>query len=140
MSLCFAKKESIVLVPDPYTIEDVKKLEVSYLSGKTNAIEELIEIAKDKNQVLYVRMEALNILSSSDHPMIKIALKDIISQAEYIELEIMSKTIEMLISLDDLSSSKELTQALLNSEHKIMDFREELIEAIGRKFPLPLPE
>ena len=91
ISLAFSKKESIVLVPDPYTIEDVKKLEVSFLSGQTNAIEELIEIAKDKNQVLYVRMEALNILSSSDHPMIKIALKDIISQAEYIELEIMSK-------------------------------------------------
>ena len=29
ISLSFAKKKSVVLVPDPYTIEDVKKLEVA---------------------------------------------------------------------------------------------------------------
>jgi len=132
ISLCFAKKDSVVLVPDPYTIEDVKKLEASYLSGKTSAIEQLISIAKDKNQVLYVRMESLNILSSSEHPMLETALKDIIGHAEFVDLEIMSKTIEMLLSFENLSSSKELTQALLNSEHKIMNFREEIIEAIGK--------
>ena len=131
ISLSFAKKKSVVLVPDPYTIEDVKKLEVSYLSGGTSAIEDLIKISKDKNQVLYVRMAALDILSSSDHPMLRTALKDIISQAEFVELEIMYKTIEMLLALEDKSSSQELTQALLNSENKIMNFRETLVEAIG---------
>jgi len=132
ISISFGKRKSVVLVQDPYTIEDVNKLEVSYFSGQTKAIDKLIEISRDKNQALSVRLAALDVLSSSDHPMLVTALKDIISNAEFIELEIMSKTIEMLLALDDLESSKELTEALLNSEQKIMDFRTSLVEAIGK--------
>ena len=44
-SLIFAKKDkSVILVQDPYTIEDINKLEVSFHSGKEKALESLIEI------------------------------------------------------------------------------------------------
>ena len=103
-SLCLAKRnsKSALLFKDPYTIEDINKLETSFQSGKGQALEILIEISKDKNQILSVRIAALNILSSSKHPMLKTALNEIISEAEFVELEIMSKTIEMLLSFEDL--------------------------------------
>ena len=130
-SICFAKKKSAVLYKDPYTIEDINKLETSFQSGKEQALETLIEISKDKNQILNVRIAALNILSSSQHPMLKTALNEIISETEFVELEIMSKTIEMLLSFEDLESTESLITALKNSENKIMDFRTDLVEAIG---------
>ena len=130
-SLCFSKRNSSVLFKDPYTIEDINKLETSFQSGKEQALETLIEISKDKNQILNVRIAALNILSSSQHPMLKTALNEIISETEFVELEIMSKTIEMLLSFEDLESTESLITALKNSENKIMDFRTDLVEAIG---------
>ena len=51
VSTSFAKKKSL-LYKDPYTIEDIEKLKVSYQSGKDGAIETLIEISKDKEQIL----------------------------------------------------------------------------------------
>ena len=126
-------KESkpIILVKDPYTLDDINKLAIAFTSGKKNSLQTLIAVAIDKNQVLSVRMAALNALSDSKDPMLKTALKDLISKSEFVELDIMSKTIKMLLSFDDLSSTKELTEALLNSENKIMNFRKELVNAIG---------
>ena len=130
-----SKKEKepkpIILVKDPYTLDDVNKLAIAFSSGKKNSIQTLIAIAKDKNQILSVRMAALDALDDSDNPMLKTALKDIISEAEFVELDIMSKTITMLIKFKDLGSTESLTAALLNSENKIMTFRTELVEAIG---------
>ena len=123
ISFPFAKKDSIVLVKDPYTIEDINKLEVSFFSGKKQAVETLIEISKDKNQILSVRMAALEILSNSEDPMLKTALRDIISNAEFVELEIMSKTIKMLVTMGDLESSQALTQALLNQLLDILQIK-----------------
>ena len=132
-SLCFPKRnsKSAVLFKDPYTIEDINKLETSFQSGKDKALETLIEISKDKNQILNVRIAALNILSESKHPMLKTALNEIISDAEFVELEIMSQTIKMLLTFEDLESTQSLITALKNSENKIMDFRTTLVDAIG---------
>ena len=126
-------KESkpIILVKDPYTLDDINKLAIAFTSGKKNSLQTLIAVAIDKNQVLSVRMAALNALSDSKDPMLKTALKDLISKSEFVELDIMSKTIKMLLSFDDLGSTKALTEALLNSENKIMNFRTELVNAIG---------
>ena len=126
-------KESkpIILVKDPYTLDDINKLAIAFTSGKKNSLQTLIAVAIDKNQILSVRMAALNALSDSKDPMLKTALKDLISKSEFVELDIMSKTIKMLLSFDDLGSTKELTEALLNSENKIMNFRKELVNAIG---------
>jgi len=131
-SICFAKKKSAVLYKDPYTIEDINKLETKFLSGKKgNALESLIEISKDKNQILSVRLAALNILSGSNDPMLKIALSELISEAEFLELEVMAQSIKMLLSFNDLESSDALISALKNSENQIMNLRTSLIEAIG---------
>ena len=126
-------KESkpIILVKDPYTLDDINKLAIAFTSGKKNSLQTLIAVAIDKNQILSVRMAALNALSDSKDPMLKTALKDLISKSEFVELDIMSKTIKMLLSFDDLGSTKALTEALLNSENKIMNFRTELVNAIG---------
>ena len=133
VSLCYPKENdnSIILIKDPYTIEDINKLNKSFQSGKDQALETLIAISKDKNQILNVRIEALEILSKSDHPMLKTALNEIISKPEFIEFEIISKTIEMLLSFEDLESSDSFIQALKNSENQIMNLRETLVEAIG---------
>ena len=131
-SICFAKKKSAVLFKDPYTIEDINKLETSFNSAKKGkSLESLIEISKDKNQILSVRLAALNVLSTSKSPMLKTALSELISQAEFLELEVMAKSIKMLLSFDDLESSEALISALKNSENKIMNLRTSLIEAIG---------
>ena len=126
-------KESkpIILVKDPYTLDDINKLAIAFTSGKKNSLQTLIAVAVDKNQILSVRMAALNALSDSKDPMLKTVLKDLISNSEFVELDIMSKTIKMLLSFDDLGSTKALTEALLNSENKIMNFRTELVNAIG---------
>lgn len=121
----------IILVKDPYTLDDINKLSIAFVSGKKNSLQTLIAVATDKNQILSVRMAALNTLSASKDPMLKTALKDLISNSEFVELDIMSKTIKILLTFDDLGSTKSLTQALLNSEDKIMNFRTELVNAIG---------
>ena len=133
VSLCYPKENdnSIILIKDPYTIEDINKLNKSFQSGKDQALETLIAISKDKNQILNVRIAALEILSKSDHPMLKTALNEIISKPEFIEFEILSKTIEILLSFEDLESSDSFIQALKNSENQIMNLRETLVEAIG---------
>jgi len=130
-SMCFAKKKSAVLHKDPYTIEDINKLTTSFQSGKKNALESLIEISKDKNQVLSVRLTALEALSNSKDPMLKTALGELIGQAEFLELEVMAKSIKMLLSFDDVKSSEALISALKNSENQIMNLRTSLVEAIG---------
>ena len=130
-SICFAKKKSSILHKDPYTIEDINKLKNSFNSGKNGALESLIEISKDKNQILSVRLAALDVLSNNKDPMLKIALDELIGKAEFLELEVMAKSIKMLLSFDDLESSESLISALKNSENQIMNLRTTLVEAIG---------
>ena len=79
-------KESkpIILVKDPYTLDDINKLAIAFTSGKKNSLQTLIAVAIDKNQVLSVRMAALNALSDSKDPMLKTALKDLISKLSHI--------------------------------------------------------
>ena len=61
-----SKKEDIILVKDPYTFDDLNKLKSNFNSGSSKARDTLIEIYKDKNQILLVRLEALEILSSEE--------------------------------------------------------------------------
>ena len=48
------KKEDIILVKDPYTFDDLNKLKSNFNSGSSKARDTLIEIYKDKNQILLV--------------------------------------------------------------------------------------
>ena len=53
-----SKKEDIILIKDPYTMDDLNKLKSNFNSGLSKARDTLIEIYKDKNQILLVRLEA----------------------------------------------------------------------------------
>ena len=124
-------KKDIILVKDPYTMDDLNKIRSDFNSQKSGSLELLIEIYKDKNQILEVRLESLNILSTSKNPSIKSAILETISDSEFLEMEIMKKALKILISYDSPESYSGLIQGLSNSEMQIMDLRAEIIESIG---------
>ena len=126
-----SEKKDIILVKDPYTMDDLNKIRSDFNSQKAGSLELLIEIYKDKNQILKVRLESLNILSTSKNPSIKSAILETISDSEFLEMEIMKKALKILISYGSPESSSGLIQGLSNSEMQIMDLRSEIIESIG---------
>ena len=124
-------QKDIILVKDPYTLDDMDKFKTNFYSGKSESLEKLIEIYKDKNQILVVRLEALEILSESKDPVLKNALQETISNTEFLEIDIMKKAMKMLLSFESLESTEFLIEGLSNSVYQIMDMRAEMIEAIG---------
>ena len=124
-------KKDIILIKDPYTIDDLNKIESDFNSGKSGSLELLIEIYKDKNKILKVRLEALNILSTSKDPTLKTAILETISDSDFLEMEIMKKALKILIGFNSPESTAGLVEGLSNSEMQIMDLRAEIIESIG---------
>ena len=127
-----SKKEDIILVKDPYTLDDLSKLKSNFNSGSSKARDTLIEIYKDKNQILLVRLEALEILSlETNDPVLKTALKETIENTEFLEVEIIKKSIRMLLNFENLEATDTFVNGLSNSVTKIMKLRSEFVEAIG---------
>ena len=124
-------KKDIILVKDPYTLDDLEKLRADFFSEKSGSLEALIKIYGDKDQILSVRLAALDLLSESQDPTLKTALQETISNTDFLEIDIMKKTMKMLLSFDSLESTDFLLQGLSNSVLKIIDLRSEMIEAIG---------
>jgi hypothetical protein len=124
-------KKDIILIKDPYTIDDLNKIKSEFNSGKSGSLELLIEIYKDKNQILQVRLDALNILSISKDPILKMAILETISDSSFLEMEIMKKALKILIGFNSPESTAGLIEGLSNSEMQIMDLRAEIIESIG---------
>tara|TARA_Y100000590_G_scaffold281173_1_gene315898 strand:+ start:165 stop:1298 length:1134 start_codon:yes stop_codon:yes gene_type:complete len=124
--------ENIILIQDPYTMDDLLKLKSKFNSNLPEATDELIGIYKDKNQILAVRLEALEILSANqDNPILKTALKETIENTEFIEFEIIKKSIDMLLKFNNLNATDTFVDGLQNSISKTMELRAEFIEAIG---------
>ena len=124
--------ENIILIQDPYTMDDLLKIKSKFNSNLHEATDELIGIYRDKNQVLEVRLEALEILSTNqDNPVLKTALKETIENTEFIELEIIKKSIDMLLKFNNLNATDTFIDGLQNSISKTMELRAEFIEAIG---------
>ena len=73
-------------------MDDLNKIRSDFNSQKS-VFELLIEIYKDKNQILKVRLE-FNILSTSKNPSIKSAILETISDSEFLEMEIMKKALK----------------------------------------------
>ena len=140
-SLCLAQlfsndkkdksKENLILVKDPYTLDDLETFKADFYSGKSGSLETLIAIYRDKEQILSVRLAALDILSESKDPTLKTALQETISDTEFLEIDIIKKTMKILLSFDSLESTDFLLKGLSNSVMKIIDLRAEMIEAIG---------
>ena len=124
--------ENIILIQDPYTMDDLLKIKSKFNSNLPEATDELIGIYRDKNQILEVRLEALEILSTNqDNPVLKTALKETIENTEFIEFEIIKKSIEMLLKFNNLNATDTFVDGLQNSISKTMELRAEFIEAIG---------
>ena len=124
--------ENIILIQDPYTMDDLLKIKSKFNSDLPEATDELIGIYRDKNQILEVRLEALEILSTNqDSPVLKTALKETIENTEFIEYEIIKKSIEMLLKFNNLNATDTFVDGLQNSISKTMELRAEFIEAIG---------
>ena len=122
----------IILVKDPFTMDDLSKLQKDFNSGKSGTLEKLIGIYKDKNQILTVRLKALEILSDNNKsPILKTSLEETIINTEFLELEIIKKSLEMLLSYEDVESTDVLVNGLASSVTKVLDLRSEIIEAIG---------
>ena len=124
-------KDDIILIKDPYTLDDLEKMKADFFSEKAGSLEALIDVYRDKDQILSVRLAALDILSESKDPTLKTALQETIADTEFLEIDIIKKTMKILLSFDSLESTDFLLEGLSNSVLKIIDLRAEMIEAIG---------
>ena len=140
-SLTFAKKDrkkrgkkskkSIIQLRDSYTFEDIEKLKDSYLQDSEKALEKLISIYEDSNQSLAIRTAALDIITDSQDPTFKLALKKIISEANFVYNDLMKKSLYALVKMEDGSSASSIVEGLKKSEEKIMDLRTVMVDAVG---------
>ena len=117
--------------PDFYTIEDVEKEKVKMEQGKTKSAETLLSIYKDFKQPYDVRLAALRSLKNSDLPFVLEKIKESVSSGELIEFDMVNQSINMLLEYDDITSTEALIECLKITESKIMDLRENIVNAIG---------
>ena len=123
--------KSFVIKQEPYNPEEIYQLKTLYEFGNQSALEVLIQIYQDKNQLYDIRILCLDALSTIDNPLVKDAIKSTVENVEFIELEYLIKSIEILNNYGDLQSTNSLVTGLKNSENKIMDLRETIVNAIG---------
>jgi len=139
--MIFAKKDrskrskksndSIIQLRDNFTFEDIEKLKDSYNAGSEKALNKLILIYKDVNQSLSIRLAALDGISNSKDPNLKIALEEVVKNADFVADELMKKTLYALVKLENKPSSEAITEGLRKSEEKIMDLRTIMVDAVG---------
>ena len=117
--------------PNFYSIEDVEKERVKMEKGKTKSAETLLSIYKDIKQPYDVRLAALKSLENTELPFIKESVRDAVSNGTLIELDMMNQSINILLSYGDSESTESLIECLKVTESKIMDVRENVVNAIG---------
>ena len=123
--------KNLVIKQDPYNIDEINQLKILYDFGNQSALNVMLDIFSDKNQTYEIRLLCLDLLSSIDSPLVKDALKNTVENVEFLEIEYLVKCIEILNSFEDLESTNSLVNGLKNSENKIMDLRETIVNAIG---------
>tara|TARA_B110000438_G_C15715279_1_gene607205 strand:+ start:11 stop:1129 length:1119 start_codon:yes stop_codon:yes gene_type:complete len=135
-SLGFSKSEKllndgIILKQEPYSIQEIQSLKELYDNGNIKALETLIHIYKDKNQIYNIRFATLEILSNYNNPLIQEALEESITNNSFLDLELLYKSLDLLVLYEDIESTNPLIQSLADSENKIMDLREKIISVIS---------
>lgn len=141
ISISFAEKErskknkkskkTIIQLVDSFTFEDIEKLKDSYNTGSEKALNKLIAIYQDPNQSIAIRLSALEAVENSKDLNLKIALEEVIQNADFILDDLMKKSLYTLIKMDDKSSSNAIVKGLQNSEDKIIDLRTIMVDAVG---------
>ena len=122
---------SIIIKQDPYSSEEIYKLKDLYDAGNHSALDAMIAIYQNQNQSYDIRILCLDLLSTLDNPLIKDALKNSIETMQFLDLEFLAKSIDILKNYNDLESTQTLINGLAMSENKIMDLRETIVNAIG---------
>ena len=123
--------DGIILKQEPYTIDEIQSLQELYDNGNIKALETLLAIYKDKNQIYDIRFSVLEILSNYESPLIQETLEESINNNSFLDLELLYKTLDLLTSYEDMESTDALIKSLSDSENKIMDLREKIISVIG---------
>ena len=141
VSISFAEKErskknkkskkTIIQLVDSFTFEDIEKLKDSYNTGSEKALNKLIAIYQDPNQSIAIRLSALEAVENSKDLNLKIALEEVIQNADFVLDDLMKKSLYTLIKMDDKSSSNAIVKGLQNSEDKIIDLRTIMVDAVG---------
>ena len=141
ISISFAEKErskknkkskkTIIQLVDSFTFEDIEKLKDSYNTGSEKALNKLIAIYQDPNQSIAIRLSALEAVENSKDLNLKIALEEVIQNADFVLDDLMKKSLYTLIKIDDTSSSNAIVKGLQNSEDKIIDLRTIMVDAVG---------
>ena len=88
--------KSLVIKQEPYNPEEIYQLKTLYEFGNQSALDVLIQIYQDKNQLYDIRILCLDVLSEIDNPLVKDALQSTVENVEFIELEYLIKSIEIL--------------------------------------------
>ena len=123
--------DGMILKQEPYSIEEIESLQELYDNGNIKALETLIKVYKDKNQIYDIRFAALKVLSNYNSPLIQEALEQSITNNSFLDLELLYKSLDLLVDYNNIESTDALIQGLANSETKIMDIREKIIAIIG---------
>ena len=111
--------KSFVIKQEPYNPEEIYQLKALYEFGNQSALDVLIKIYQDKNQLYDIRILCLDILSTIDNPLVKDAIQTMVENVEFLELTYLIKSIEILQNYGDLQSTNSLVKGLKNSENKI---------------------
>ena len=115
-----------------YTLEDVEKHRTLYIQkGKRKSLSTLVDIYLDNNQPQETRLQALRVISEVNDPIVIDALQSSIGTASLIDLEIMIESVETLVKFHQTNSVDSLVMGLANTEKKVMEIRESIINAIG---------
>ena len=117
--------------PDFYTIEDIEKEKVKMEKGKTKSAQTLLSIYKDFKQPYDVRLAALRSLANSDLPFVIEEIKKSVSSGELVEFDMVNQSINILLEYNDTTSTESLIECLKVTESKIMDLRQNIVNAIG---------
>ena len=141
--MIFTKKQLIITIlftifitgcairQTPYSLEDVEKHRLMFKKGKHKSLKILIDIYQDPNQTLEVRTEALRTLAESRHPMTINAIQSSVKNASLLEMDLMHQSIHILTKYGLESSADSMVLGLKNTEIKVMEIREAIINAIG---------
>ena len=115
-----------------YSVEEVEKHKYNYINKqKEKSLDILIRIYQDPNQTDEARLLALNALSDINHPKVINAIQTSVSTTNLINLDLMIKSVETLAKYKEFGSVDSLVSGLANTEKKVMETREVIINAIG---------
>ena len=111
------KKKGDVQTASPQTVEELR---VSYIEGDMGALEELIALYQDEEQLLDVRKSAVRAIAETQHPLALDALAEYVKKAEALNIELMVTSVGVLSQFqDDPVASGALMESIFAVDDKL---------------------